>query len=201
MEKIGAVYRLVCEEFLQNNNRFTQMGIAKSLGVSLSTVNSAVSKLERISAVIVYTRHFEVISLEKLLLYWATHRDLYRDICYQTYVNLEIREIESSMPAKVAYTAYTAYKYVVGEPPADYSQVYVYANQAGLEGIKRRFPAKSGHYNLIVLSADFIMSRMIEDGTLKHSSVSMPQMFVDLWNIKNWYSKEFTDKLMEKMGV
>lgn len=201
MKKNEIVYRFVCERFVQNDNKFTQSEIAKALGISLSTVNAAIQKLDRISAVKVYTRRFEVIAFDKLMLYWATHRDLYKDICYQTRADLQIREIENSMPANIAFTAYTAYKYLIGEPPADYSQVYAYATVDSLNEIKKRFPAKNGAPNLIVLSADFIMSQLIVGGALPHNSVSIPQMFVDLWNIKNWYSKEFIDKLMEKLKI
>lgn len=199
MKKTEIVYRFISERFIRNDNRFTQAEIARALGLSLSTVNAAINKLDRISAVKVYARRFEVIAFDKLMLYWATHRDLYKDICYQTRVDMQIREIEDSMPANMAFTAYTAYRYVIGEPPADYSQVYAYAGN--LTEIKRRFPARDGTPNLIILSADFITSRLIDEGALPHNSVSLPQMFVDMWNIKNWYSKEFTDKLMERLKI
>ncbi len=201
MKKTELVYRFICERFVQNDNRFTQSEIAKALGISLSTVNAAIQKLDKISAVRVYTRRFEVIAFDKLILFWATHRNLYKDICYQTRTDLQIREIENSMPANVAFTAYTAYKYVVGEPPADYSQVYAYAAIGGLNAIKKRFPAKTGTPNLIILSADFIMNRLIISDLLPHNSVSIPQMFVDMWNIKNWYSKEFIDKLRAELKI
>jgi len=201
MKKIEIVYRFISERFVRNDNKFTQAEIAKSLKISLSTVNAAINKLDRISAVKIYARHFEVIAFDKLMLYWATRRELYKDICYQTRADMQIREIENSMPAKVAFTAYTAYRYVIGEPPADYSQVYAYADPGTLNEIKRRFPARDGIPNLIILTADFITSRLINEEALPHNSVSLPQMFVDLWNIKNWYSKEFTDRLMEKLKI
>ena len=201
MDKQDAIYRLISEKFTEGKVEFTQKDIAHELGVSLSTVNLAIKKLNSISAVKVYKKSFNVIDFGKLMIFWATRRNLNRDIVYKTASDLPVNEIERSMPDNVAFTAYSAFKYLMGNTPADYSQVYVYADSDSLDEIRRRFPERKGVYNLFVLSPDVHLSKSIDNKSLKNSSVSIPQMFVDLWNINNWYSKDFIDALEKRMNI
>ena len=201
MKKQEIVYREVACGYLEGRRKFTQLDLAKSLGVSLSTVNSAISGLEEINAVKVGRRSFSVIEMERLLLYWATKRKLSNDIVYQTRVDEPAREIEASQPDDIAFTCYTAYRLLFREAPADYSEVYVYAGRDSLEEIKRRFERRGGPPNLIVLKADPLLEYMIEGKRLKHSAVCGAQLFVDLWNLKAWYAKDFTDALSKRLGI
>lgn len=201
MDKQDAIYRIISENVINGKLEFTQKYIAQELNLSLSTVNLAIKKLANISAIKVYRRSFIITDLSKLILYWATRRNLNRDVVYKTASNLTVNEIERSMPDKIAFTAYSAFKYLLGDTPADYSQVYVYANDDTLIEIRRRFPEKKGIDNLFVLSPDIYLSKAIENKDLKNSSVSIPQIFVDLWNINNWYSKDFIDTLEKKMNI
>jgi len=44
------------------------------------------------------------------------------------------------------------------------------------------------------VNPDYILAEKIENGLLEHSSVSMPQLYVDLWNTKEWYAYEFFEE-------
>ncbi|MGI0141368.1 MAG: hypothetical protein ACREBF_01810 [Candidatus Micrarchaeales archaeon] len=195
------VYRRIACGFLDGEGSFTQLSLSKSLGLSLSTVNAAVVNLRDISAVRVKQRSFEVVAFDRLLLYWATHRLLKKDIIYQTRVDMPVREIERSMPQEIAFTGYTAYRLIFKEAPADYSEVYVYATEPGLSIVKKRFPKNDKIPNVVVLKCDGNLKNAIEQGKLKHSSVCEAQVFVDLWNMGEWYAKDYVDALAKRVGI
>lgn len=195
------VFRRISCDYIKGENKFTQLELSRSLDISLSTVNNAVSNLSEINAVRVKNRSFEIIALDRLLLYWATHRNFNKDIIYTTRVDMPVKEIEGSMPDKVAYTCYTAYRFLYNDAPADYSEVYVYATEKGLSEIKRRFKYSEGIPNLIALKTDTILEKNIEEKSLEKSSVCAGQMFVDLWNTKTWYAKDFVDALAKRLRI
>ncbi len=201
MKQQEMVYREIACRYINGGKRFTQLELSRALGLSLSTVNGAVSNLEEINAVRIGQRSFEVISLERLLLYWATMRRIEKDIAYSTRVDEPVKDIEGSMPPEIAFTSYTAYKLLFKDVPADYSEVYVYAAEKGISEIKRRFSHRAGPPNLFVLEADKGLGAEIKGGLLKHSSVCPAQVFVDLWNLKAWYAKDFIDALEKRLGI
>ena len=94
------------------------------------------------------------------------------------------------MPQGVVYTAYSAYKFKFDDVPADYSEIYVYADDEVLKEFKRQFPKKDGPPNLIMLEVDSHLNE-----TTEKSICSIANMFVDLWNINSWYAKEFCRRL------
>ena len=52
MKKIEQVYREILYNVIEKkNNRFTQLGLAKKLQISLSTVNFALKKLQKIGSI------------------------------------------------------------------------------------------------------------------------------------------------------
>src|SRR3989338_10387903 len=101
----------------------TQKGIAERLGISLSTVNNALEPLARIGAIEKRKFGLKLIDREKALAYWASARNLEKDIVYKTRAGLTITEIEGLMPSGVAFTAFTAFRLRFKEVPADYSEV------------------------------------------------------------------------------
>jgi len=109
---------------------------------------------------------------------------------------MHINEIEASMPNGVAFTAYTAYKKIYNDVPADYSEVYVYATEDALSEIEKRFPDHKHYDNIFVLRTDPILEERIEKGM---TVVPLPNIFVDLWNIRTWYAKDFVDALSKKL--
>ena len=202
MEKQEIVFRYLSDAFIgEGLSSFTQLSLSKELGLSLSVVNKAVRNLSDINAARVKNRSFDVIALDRLLLYWATHRSLKKDIIYKTRVDLPIRAIERQMPDKIAFTGYTAYKLLFKETPADYSEVYLYVTESSLAEVKRRFPQRNGVSNMIAIRCDSDLDDKINSRKLRGSSVSPAQLFVDLWNMNEWYSKDFIDALSKRVGI
>jgi len=194
MKKIEFVYREILYQSLEKkNNKMTQLAIASKLNISLSTVNHALTPLRAMGAVDVNLRNFTVADGEKILYYWASLRNINKDITYKTRVDKPIQKIESEMPADVVYGAFTAYKFKFEDVPADYSEVYVYGSDEILGEIKKRFPESKNVPNLFVLKKDELMGSYGKTTTLA-------QTFVDLWNLKEWYAKEFLIALEDKIS-
>jgi len=189
-------YREIATDYLSGKNSFTQKELSNRLGMSIGNVNKALKALEAINAVRITPKSFSIIAIDRLMLYWATHRKLNNDIVYSTFSDMRISEIEASMPNGTAFTAYTAYKKIYKSTPADYSEVYVYATESAVNEIERRFPVKSGAYNIFILKADHVLAERIKNSV---AVAPLPNVFVDLWNIRTWYAKEFTDALSKKL--
>ena len=191
LQKREIVYRHLLERYFgKRETRFTQLGLSKKFSISLSTVSNALAPLRSIGAVSVLPRSFVIADAHKLLVFWATSRRLERDIIYMTRYDGPVTEVEKSMPSETVFTAYSAYRMLYGDAPADYSEVYAYARRESIGGLRRRFPKNDGPPNIIILEADPFLSKDI---------VSPPQMFADLWNIRSWYAKEFVDALEKRL--
>ncbi len=191
--------REIADSYLKGTKTLTQAGVSKTSGISVSAVNRLAKELNSLSIIDVGRREFKIMDFERLLVFWATHRRLQRDIVYSTRVDMDIGKIEGSMPVGIAFTAFTDYKLIVGEPPADYSEVYVYSTEKALDTIIGRFPPKKGIKNLFIIKTDRRLAGMIERKELKKDCVGIPQMFVDLWNIRAWYAREFTNRLIYRL--
>ena len=186
MKKLEFVYKEILYQAIERKNRkLTQSELAKSIGISLSTVNHAISPLRQMGAVRVKLRSFEIVDIKKILVYWASIRNLQKDIIYATRVEMPVIEIEKSMPEEAIFAAYSAYKFLFHDVPADYSEVYVY----GSEDLKERFPKTKGIPNLFVLKKDSTIEKYGKTTTRANT-------FIDLWNLQEWYAKEFL-KAME----
>ncbi len=147
--------------------------------------------LASIGAVEKKTRSFNVINLRKILIFWATTRNIAKDIRYTTRSDLPVQKIEGGMPSDVVFTACSGYRFLYNEAPADYGEVYVYANRKALEEIKERFPKSKGPPNIFVLEMDEYMP----PGNI----APIPQIYVDLWNLKEWYAKEYLTALEKRL--
>lgn len=172
----------------------TQASLAKTLGISLSTVNAAIAPLRRMGAVVVSARGLRVIDTEKILLLLATQRDFAKDTVYSTRVDgMTVSAIEKSMPQGVMFTAYSAYKFRYEDVPADYSEVYVYTNTDKTLGeIEKRFPKRKGRaQNLFVLRLESRIKELSKSAEI----VPDPLVFADLWNIREWYARDFLNAL------
>ncbi|MBI5036447.1 hypothetical protein HZC09_03815 [Candidatus Micrarchaeota archaeon] len=185
MKKQEIAYAAILADALKGNRKFTQKGLSEKLGFSISMVNAAVKSLERIGAVQVNRRSFVLQDAKKALLYWASRRNLEKDIAYKTRVDAPPRTIERSMPAGTVFTGYSAYRLLFGEAPADYGEVYAYA--ADLAEVRKRFPPRKGPPNLFVMAANGFPA--------EKSCVTTPHLYVDLWNMREWYAKEFLEAL------
>lgn len=191
MTKKEIIWREILERVLQKKQRqFQQQELAHDLDMSLSTIFNALQVPRRTGAVKVSRRGFQVLDPFKLNLIWATERNLDKDIIYQTRVDKPILEIEAQLPPAVTLAGYTAYRQIFQETPADYDKIYVYATDP--QKIKERFPPQKGYSNLIVLKADSFLEKA---GPL----IPQSQLFADLWNLKEWYAKEFYLVLEKKL--
>lgn len=185
MKKIELIYSEILYEVIEKSNRnLTQLNLATKLGISLSTVNLAISHLYKINSIRKSLKYFTVIDPKRILLYWASIRNLEKDIIYRTRANASVVEIEKRMPSDVIYACYPAYKFAFKNIPADYSEVYVYSNN--IAEIKKRFPENNNPPNLFVLRKDI-------------SKMTKANIFVDIWNLKEWYAREFLKALEEKL--
>lgn len=185
---------LVCREILYGaletgKARFTQIGLAGALGISISTVNNALRPLRKMGAVRVKRRSFEVVNARKILYCWASIRNLEKDIIYRTRISSTVSEMEKKLPPDVVFAAYSAYKFRFKDVPADYSEVYVYCDEDNLKELVRRLPLRRGSPNLFVLRKDFLGNQM-----------SVANVFVDLWNLREWYAGDFVKALEVRLN-
>lgn len=193
MQKKETIWRHILEETSKKpTSVFTQKDIAKKFGISTSTVFNALKIPRQLSAVEITGRYFRIKDAEKLLMIWATHRNLNKEIIYKTKVDASTREIEGTMPPNIIFGAYSAYRFAFDETPADYSTVYIYAED--LTEIEKRFPLQKGTANLYVLKKDDNLDAF---GKITPAS----QIFVDLWNLPEWYAKDYRSALKEKMNL
>lgn len=199
MNKEEAILRDLLCKVLDGINKNTQLELSKTLGISLGMVNKTILKMSKIGAVRKEWRSFTVVDYKRMLLYWATNRNIEKDVVYSTRVNLPTREIERNLPDGILFTAYTGSRLSFGEAPSDYSEVWVYSGQELFKEIERRFPKNDLPANLIVLRKDSLMHSNTEKYSKNKVSVSIPQLYADLWNIPTWYSGEFVSHLERKM--
>lgn len=195
MTKKEIIWREILFQAMEKRTlNFTQKALAVKYGFSLSTVFNALKAPRAISAV-KGRRGFAVTDIEKFLHLWATHRRLTKDVMYQTHVPKSVRTIENELPPRTIFGAFSAVrKKYHGPPPADYDKVYVYLPPGQLAELKKRFPPRKGYQNLIVLKADPWLAQFGHfppDG----------QTFADLWNLPNWYAKDFLNDLKDKIFV
>jgi len=196
MKQTELVIREILYRAIENNERkLTQSELSKSLGISLSIVNLAVRKLADIGAIKISKRSFTILDIKKSLYFWASIRNFKKDIIFNTRIESNIREIERNMPEGIIFTAYSAYKFLFKEVPADYSEIYIYSDKKSLETIKKRFmpdhEKRVSRANLFILKKDNLINN--------HKEIPIAQLFVDLWNLSEWYAKEFIISLEKKI--
>jgi hypothetical protein len=144
-------------------------------------------------------RSYSVTSFKKVLMLWASLRNLQRDLIYSTRVGGSVREIERSLPDGSILSAYTAFNYLFNEVPADYSEVWTYVPEDILAEVKERFPSNNLPGNLYVLKTNTLLLENSKRYSKGINMVSVPQLYVDLWNIPSWYSKEYIALLERKI--
>ncbi len=197
MSKKEIIWRFIlCEALDKRISRFSRKEIAKKFSFSTSTVFNALKIPRSTYAIEVSGRSFRLRDPEKLLTIWATHRNLARDIIYKTYVKATPPQLEGFLPPEIIFGGFSAYRLRYNSVPTDYGEVYVYSSN--LDEIKKRFPPqtkKRTHYhNFFFLQADPYLASF-------GYTTPNPQTYVDLWNIPQWYAKDFLIALKEKMNL
>lgn len=197
MLKIEYVWReLLYRAIEQNQPNFTITELANRFHLSSSMVSHALLPLRELNIVKIGKIKSTVVDTERLLYFWATRRNLNKDIIYQTYSNILVREREVIMPAKVIPTAYSACRLLHQITPADYNKIYFYSPDLTL--VKKRFPQINNRPpNLFILKPDPFLPTYLQ--------ISLAQIFVDLWNLPDWYANEFVQAIKliikEKIGL
>ena len=192
MKRTEEVYREVLLQAEKGNNSLTQKSISEKLQLSLSNVHYALEPLRRMNAIQVKKMLFQIVNAKKIIYYWASIRNLRKDVVYSTRHEKSAIEIEKSMPDSVIFTAYSGYRLRFKDAPADYSEVYVYCDD--VQEIKKRFPESKNTPNIFVLKKG--------KGIDKYGKIATnANIFVDLWNLQEWYAKDFIKALEEKWNT
>jgi hypothetical protein len=177
MKKIDRIMRELLYRYYEHGARFfNQKGLASTCDLSLGTVNPVINHLEQIGAIERRPLGFRLIEPKRLLLYWAATRDLPKDIVYTTFSPMKISEIEEELRSFGLLTAFSGFRASFGSVPADYSQVFVYADP---DIVRRTFKSTSRKKrNLFVLTSDDHLRRMSKAGI-----APLVQIYVDLWQL------------------
>ncbi|MBI1883967.1 MAG: hypothetical protein HYS08_07165 [Chlamydiae bacterium] len=195
MKKIETIWHYVLHEALTHERfQHTQQDLARKFRYSLSTVHHALEAPSQMGAIRKAGKFFVLHDFRKLLYFWASIRSLNRDILYSTTLNQSTREIEGMAIPGSIYATYRAARQWLGESPADYSRVYFYVSPSDLSAFQRRFPPSLKEpRNTFALK---MAPEMREYG----SWTTLAQTFVDIWSLSDWYGRDFTQALQEKMN-
>ena len=193
MKRIERTYCEILIHALQDQKRMTQQQLAKDCNVSIGIVHYALKPLHQMGIIEKKQRSFLLLNPKKLLIYWASMRNLTTNIVYTTFSSEQTQKIEQTMPPCI-FTAYSGYKHTFNGAPADYREVYIYADPIQ---IKKRFPpSPSPLHNIFVLENDpYIIKRS------NHSIAPPPLIYADLWNLNTWYANEFIQDFEKKMRL
>lgn len=177
MRKIDRVLREVLHRFYEGGERFfNQKGLAATCELSLGTVNPLIARLEGLGAIERKPLGFRFIDPKRALLYWAVTRELGKDVTYTTFVPGTVDELEAGSPSSAILTAYSGFRAKLGSTPADYDQVFIYADA---DEMRRAFkPTSRERRNLFVLTPDEHLQRLSEKNV-----APLVQIYVDLWQL------------------
>lgn len=174
----------------QKNQYFSITELSEKFKLSTSVVSHALVPLRGLGIIQVGKVKSKVIDTERLLFFWATRRNITKDIIYKTYSSLPVMEREASLPSGVYPTAYSYCRLFLKDVAADYSNIYFYSKD--LKEIQQRFPPDDKNFpNLFILKADQCLTL--------YKIVPIAQVFADLWNLQEWYAKDFSDLVLAKI--
>lgn len=194
MKKIETIWHHLLYQAIEKREfRHTQAGLAELYGFSTSTANLALVKPTAIGAIRKSGKFFVVADVLKLLYLWATVRNLDKDMLYSTHSPLPIRELEGLAPPGTLYGGYSAASQILGEPPADYNVLHLYLEKVDLGIAKTRYPKiNTGPSQVIIYHRPLFLPASLHTTTLPHT-------FVDIWNMRDWYARDFTSSLEDKI--
>ncbi len=195
MKKKDFVIREILYRVYEKNEFFmTQKSLAQTCNVSLDTANQVVKKLSQFRAIEKKPLAFRVVNPQKILLYWASTRNLAADVVYSTYSPNPIEEIEEDMPNDAIFTAYSGYRKKFGEPAIAYDEVFVYADP---DDVKRKFAEKTvPGKNIVVLKKDPDIKRVSNNGV-----VPVALLYADLWQLGTSLAERLIIELNQKLKL
>ncbi|MEK7494993.1 MAG: hypothetical protein AAB569_03995 [Patescibacteria group bacterium] len=187
MLKIEYIWRELLDRVIEKRNPdFTIIELAKKYSLSTSVVNHALIPLRNLNIVKINKTSSKVVDWERLLFFWATRRNLKKDIIYSTFSPLLVYDREGLMPSDVIPTVFTGFRHLLKKTPADYDHIYFYSNK--IEKIIKRFPKSKRPPNIFILKPDSYL--------IKSKKLGLAQLFVDLWNLPEWYAKDFQEAVL-----
>lgn len=114
MLKIEYVWRDLLDRVIEKKYpEFTMTELAKKYALSTSVVNHALIPLRNLNIVKINKTVSRVIDWERLLFFWATRRNLKKEVIYSTFSPLPVYDREGLMPPSVIPTAFTAFRYLL----------------------------------------------------------------------------------------
>jgi len=196
MKKEERILREILIGVKKRKEKFFQKEISKVCNVSIGLVNKLVKKLESQSSVQRKGRGSSVIDASKILLYWATRRQIQKEINERYYIKNSVEQIEKTLPACVIFTAFSGWRLLTKRAPADYREIYIFVPK-GSENViklwlKENRPSK-GPENLFIIYTDD--EHLIKNS--KKNIAPVPQIFVDLYSIGGISSKYFLNDILE----
>jgi len=192
MKKNQRVLREILYRTYERGERFmSQTALARECKVSLDLVNQVAARLHGFGAIEKKPMGFRVTNPRKILLYWASTRNLRKDIVYSTYSPDSASEIEAQMPRDAIFTCFSGYRLRFGEVPAHYERVFVYADASE---VRQRFPKiEAERMHIFVLRPDPNLARVSEGG-----AAPLVQIYVDLWQTGGAIADRFIIELEKK---
>jgi len=162
--------------------------LGSELGIATSTVHRALAYPTEIGAVTIEPLGgFTVSDAGRLLLYWAAHRNLRKDITRKFRTSLPVLEVTRilSEPADAPVLGgFTALVTAMGKNTiADYTTVMVYGQPEGIP------EDRAGKTEVIVLQPDPLL------GNYGHFT-TLAQSWADLFNLPGWQSSRFIHQTM-----
>lgn len=170
--------------------------LGSELGIATSTIHRALAYPTEIGAVTVEpSGGFTVSDAGRLLLYWAAHRNLRKDITRKFRTALPVLEVtriiseaagseSASRPAPPVLGGFSALVTAMGKNTiADYTTVMVYGEPEGIP------EDRAGDTEVIVLQPDPLLGNYGRFTTLAQS-------WADLFNLPGWQSSRFIHQTM-----
>lgn len=156
-------------------------------------MNPLINRLDGFGAIERKPLGFRLIDPRRALTYWAATRELAKDVTYTTFAHIELREMEKQLPRGSILTAFSAFCTTFGSTPAEYNQVFVYAEADDVQRVFK--PTMREKRNLIVLSPDEHLRSLSKDGV-----APLAQVYVDLWQLGT-PGKRFVEELDRKLAA
>ncbi len=196
------IIRYILERAIERNNiTFTEREVADKLNISQNAVFRAIKKTQQFGGMAISKSRVvgcRILDYEKLLNYLGSIRNLSEDIVYTTYVpDVGVSKIEKMLLNFGSLSCYSGYTFLFGNDIADYPYIYSYVLPEKISSIKKIFPKKHHFDNLIILKPDIMLADSMRKKKL--STVSLIQMYIDLWQLKDWQADRFMKKILEKI--
>ena len=200
-EKQHLVWRHIADMVLERQeSTVTQQAIADELEVSKALVHHALIPLRGSGAVEVVGKRLVVRDVKKVLLHWAVHRRLDRDIVLALGGEDTPDATVRSCPPGLSFTSFAGYVRRYAEHPAPYAIVRAYIDpnaEALRKELVERFPRPRGPGDpgLVLHAADPALARA------KPAIVSAAQLYVDLWNEADFFAMDYLRALDRRLNL